>query len=321
MSVIYQGMPPKKEIFQIFGETMEELFAEDPAVVYLDADLMGSLKTQQLWEMYPERVFNCGIQEADMVGVAAGLYLTGYKPYIHSFSPFATRRVYDQLFLSVGYAHKSVRVIGSDVGIMATYNGGTHMCLEDIALMRAIPESCVIDVSDGRMFQVLLRQTKDRPGVVYFRTPRRDLPDIYSEDTDFEIGKAKVLREGSDVTIIASGIMVATALQAAALLEQMDIQATVLDPITVKPLDEETILQWTQKTGAVVTAENHNVVGGLGGAVAELLCENCPVPMKRVGVHDQFGQVGSEAYLRETYGLTARDIVEATQAVMARKRD
>lgn len=320
MSVIYQGMPPKKEIFQIFAETMEELFAEDPSVVYLDADLMGSLKTQQLWETYPEHVFNCGIQEADMVGVAAGLYLTGYKPYIHSFSPFVTRRVYDQLFLSVGYAHKSVRVIGSDVGIMATYNGGTHMCFEDIALIRTIPESCVIDVSDGKMFQVLLRQTKDRQGVIYFRTPRRDLPDIYSDDTNFEVGKAQVLREGKDVTIIASGIMVATALQAAEILDQMSIQATVLDPVTIKPLDLETVLQYAKITGAVVTAENHNVMGGLGGAVAELLGENCPVPIKRVGVYDQFGQVGNEAYLREAYGLTEKNIVKAVQTVISRKR-
>lgn len=319
MSVIYQGISPRKEVFQIFSDTMEQLFAEDPAVVYLDADLMGSLKTQQLWEAYPNRVFNCGIQEADMVGVAAGLYLAGYKPYIHSFSPFATRRVYDQLFLSVGYAHKSVRVIGSDVGIMATYNGGTHMCLEDIALVRAIPESCVIDVSDGEMFRALLRQTKDRQGVVYFRTPRRDLPDIYGEDTVFEIGKAQVLKDGTDVTIIASGIMVATALQAAAMLEQMGIQAAVLDPVTIKPMDKDAVLQYAQKTGAVVTAENHNVVGGLGGAVAELLSECCPVPMKRIGVQDQFGQVGSEAYLRETFGLTAKDIVMAAQAVIARK--
>lgn len=319
MSVIYQEMPPKKEIMQIFSETMEQLFAEDCAVLYLDADLMGSLKTHQIWENYPNHVFNCGIQEADMVGVAAGLYLAGYKPYIHSFSPFVTRRVYDQLFLSVGYGHKSVRVIGSDVGIMATYNGGTHMCFEDIALMRTIPGACVIDVSDGAMFKALLHQTKDRQGVIYFRTPRRGLPDIYGDDTEFEVGKAQVLREGSDVTIIASGIMVATALQACKMLAQRGIHATVIDPITIKPLDKVTILEHARQTGAVVTAENHNIVGGLGGAVAELLIENCPVPMKRVGICDKFGQVGGEDYLRKAYGLTVEQIIEATRDVIAKK--
>jgi len=320
MSVIYNGGKPVKEISQIYSETMEQLFYEDSKVVYLDADLMGSMKTQPLWEKYPTRVFNCGIQEADMVGVAAGLYLAGYKPYIHSFSPFLSRRVYDQVFLSVGYGHKSVRLIGSDAGIMATYNGGTHMCLEDMALMRAIPGATVIDVSDGAMFASLLKQTKDVPGVVYFRTPRRDLPDVYGAETDFHIGRAQTLRQGSDVTLAASGIMVATALQAAEILKQYGISAAVIDPITVKPLDEETILASAAATGAVVTAENHNIVGGLGGAVAELLSERLPTPLARVGVRDSFGQVGNEAFLRKVYGLTAEDIVSAAKRVIAAKK-
>lgn len=319
MSVIYNGTIPEKEVRQVFSETIEELFHEDPAVIYLDADLMGSLRTQSLWEKYPTRVINCGIQEADMVGVAAGLFLAGYKPYIHSFSPFLSRRVYDQVFLSVGYAKKSVRLIASDAGIMATENGGTHMCFEDIAMMRVIPNACIIDVSDGAMFSALLRKTKDMSGVIYFRTPRRDLPDIYSKDTDFEIGRAKVLREGTDVTIIASGIMTATALQAAELLTYSGIHAAVIDPITIKPLDIDTILHYAKNTGAVVTAENHSINGGLGGAVAELLAENHPVPMRRVGVKEQFGQVGREKFLREFYGLTAEDIVSAAENVISGK--
>ncbi|WP_312612962.1 transketolase C-terminal domain-containing protein [Oscillibacter sp.] len=321
MSVIYQGGAPKQEIFQIFSETMAQLFQEDHKVVYLDADLMGSMKTQPLWQAYPKRVFNCGIQEADMVGVACGLYLAGYKPYIHSFSPFLSRRVYDQVFLSVGYGHKSVRLIGSDAGIMATYNGGTHMCLEDMALMRAIPEACVVDVSDGAMFAALLRQTKDRPGVIYFRTPRRDLPDIYGADTVFEEGHAQMLRTGRDVTIVASGIMVATALQAADALAQEGIFASVLDPITVKPLEEAAILASVRETGAAVTAENHNVIGGLGSAVAELLCEKLPAPLVRVGVRDQFGQVGNEAFLRGVYGLTAQEMIQAAKAAISAKKN
>ena len=319
MSVIYNGQAPKKEICQIFSETMQELFKEDSNVIYLDADLMGSMKTQTLWKENPNQVFNCGIQEADMVGVACGLYLAGYKPYIHSFSPFITRRVYDQVYLSIGYAQKSVRLIGSDVGIMATYNGGTHMCLEDIALIRAIPNSCIVDISDGGMFAKLLKDTKDRIGVTYFRTPRRDLPDIYSSDTNFEIGKAQVLKEGNDVTIIVSGIMVATALQAADILLNSGIKAEVIDPITIKPLDEQAILKSVKKTGAVVTAENHNIIGGLGSAVSEILAENYPAPVKRVGVRDEFGQVGNENFLRETYGLTAADIVKAVQNIIKNK--
>ena len=319
MSVIYTGAAPEKEIWEIFNETIEELFQEDSDVVYLDADLMGSLKTQALWEKYPSRVFNCGIQEADMVGVAAGMFLAGYKPYIHSFAPFVSRRVYDQVFLSVGYAQKSVRLIGSDAGIMATDNGGTHMCFEDIAMMRVIPNSCIIDVSDGAVFAALLRKTKDLKGVIYFRTPRRDLPDVYSKDTEFEIGRAKVLREGDDVTIIASGIMVATALQAAELLSHSGIHASVIDPVTIKPLDIKTICQYAIRTGAVVTAENHSVNGGLGGAVAELLAEEYPVPMRRVGVREQFGQVGKESFLRTFYGLTVKDIVSAVEDTVSRK--
>ena len=160
MKLRYTGKAPEAEISQVFAPTMEELLRSDEKVVYLDADLMASLKTQKLWEKYPERILNCGIQEANMVGVAAGLYLAGYKPYIHSFAPFITRRVFDQVFISIGYGHKSVHLIGSDVGIMATDNGGTHMCFEDIALIRTIPDSCIIDVTDATMFVDLLESRK-----------------------------------------------------------------------------------------------------------------------------------------------------------------
>ncbi len=322
MKLRYTGQAPEAEILQLFSATMEELFRTDEKVVYLDADLMGSLKTQGLWRAHPDRVFNCGIQEADMVGVAAGLYLAGYKPYIHSFSPFITRRVFDQVFLSVGYGHKSVHLIGSDAGIMATDNGGTHMCFEDVAMMRTIPGACVVDVTDAAMFMYLLKSTKDREGVTYFRTPRRNAPDVYETAETFEVGRGKVLAGGGDVTIIASGIMVGTALQARRVLGEQGIAARVVDPITVKPLDSELILRCAAETGAIVTAENHNVLGGLGGAVAELTAENVPVPVLRVGVRDRFGQVGNEAYLREQYGLNAQDIVEkAIEAVKLKKKN
>lgn len=320
MELRYTGAAPEAEITQLFGAAMEELFNADDKVVYLDADLMGSLKTQELWKKRPDRALNCGIQEANMVGVAAGLFLAGYKPYIHSFAPFITRRVFDQVFLSLGYAGKSVHLIGSDVGIMATDNGGTHMCFEDMAMMRTIPGGCIVDVSDAVMFLDLLKRTKDRTGVTYFRTARRGLPDIYKPGTVFEVGKGKELTEGSDVTIIASGIMVATALQAEKLLREEGVSARVIDPITIKPLDEELILKCAEETGAIVAAENHSVNGGLGGAVAELLSEHCPVPVLRVGVRDLFGQVGPEAFLREQYHLQAGDIVQKAHLAIHLKK-
>ena len=299
---------------------MEELFAADERIVYLDADLMGSLKTQELWKKYPTRAFNCGIQEANMVGVAAGLFLAGYKPYIHSFAPFITRRVFDQVFLSIGYGHKSVHLIGSDAGIMATDNGGTHMCFEDIAMMRTIPNACIVDVTDASHFLALLKATKDRPGVTYFRTPRRNAPDIYDKAEMFEVGRGKILQEGTDATIVASGIMVATALQASEELREKGVSVKVIDPITVKPLDEELILRSAQETGLVITAENHSVFGGLGGAVAEFLSENAPVPVLRVGIRDCFGQVGPETFLREQYHLQVSDIVDKVQHGLRLKR-
>lgn len=317
--IIYTGKKPSKEISDIFADVMEELITEDSNVVYIDADLMGSMKTKWLWEKYPENVINTGIQEANMVGVAAGLYLTGMKPYIHSFAPFITRRVFDQVFLSVGYANKSVRMIGSDAGIMATYNGGTHMCFEDIAIVRSIPNACIVDVSDSKMFSYLLKKTKNRDGVTYFRTARRDVPDIYSKEEVFEEGKGKTLIEGSEATIIASGIMVSTAIEASKILLEEGISVRVVDIITVKPIDKELLLDCAKKTKAIVTAENHSINGGLGGAVSEYLSEYYPVPVIKVGVNDRFGQVGCEKFLREQYGLTEMDIVKAVKRAVSFK--
>ena len=317
MELRYTGGKPELEVFQVFNKTMRALIEEDPKVVYLDADLMGSLKTADLWHDFPQNVFNTGIQEANMVGVACGMYLNGMKPYVHSFAPFASRRVFDQVFLSVGYGKKSIRVIGSDAGIMATHNGGTHMCFEDVAMMRSVPDACVVDVSDPTMCGAFLRLTKDRPGLTYIRTPRRDLPDIYLPDMQFEIGKGKELREGRDVTLIGSGIMVATCLQAAQQLAEQGIDARVIDIVTIKPLDKELVCSCAQETGAIVTAENANVIGGLGSAVAEYLSEVQPTPVLRVGIRDEYGCVGIERYLRETYGLTPEKITEqAKKAIM-----
>ena len=319
MKLRYTGRAPQADINMLLSGWLEELMDADDKVVYLDADLMGGIKTQALWRKRPDRVFNCGIQEANMVGTAAGLFLAGYKPYVHSFTPFATRRVYDQLFVSVAYAHKSLHVIGSDVGIMASDNGGTHMCFEDIALMRVIPDSCVVDVTDAVMFYAMLQATKDWKGITYFRTPRRNAPDVYEEGTVFRPGKGLVLTEGSDITIVASGIMVATALEAAQILAGENIRARVVDPITVKPLDEELLVRCAEETGAIVTAENHNILGGMGSAVAEVLAEKRPVPILRVGVRDSFGQTGPVDYLRQQYGLTPEEIVKNVKRALKLK--
>lgn len=307
--IIYTGGTPKKEVFEVFSETMEELFADDRAVIYMDADLMTSMRTRELWKKYPDRVFNVGIQEANMAGVAGGMFLAGMKPYIHSFAPFASRRMFDQVYLTIGYAHKSVRIIGSEPGICATDNGGTHMTFEDMALMRSIPQSCVIDISDAEMLKAFLKQTKDRSGVTYIRTPRRGLPDIYEQGTVFNEGQAKILKEGGDITIVASGIMVATALQAEKMLSEQGIHAMVVDPVTIKPLDVDLLEKCARTTGCVVTVENHSVTGGLGSAVAECLAEVYPVKVHRIGIQDSFGEVGNESYLRERFGLCADDIV------------
>ena len=319
MRLRYTGAKAEKEPLQVFNETMRELFEEDNRVVYLDADLMGSLKTAQLWKDYPKNVFNTGIQEANMIGVAAGMYLNGLKPYVHSFSPFASRRVFDQVFLSIGYAKKSIRIIGSDSGIMATNNGGTHMSFEDIAMMRTIPDSCVIDVSDPSMFGAFLKLTKDRAGVNYIRTARRDLKDIYMPDEKFEIGKGKILREGDDISLIASGIMVATCLEAAEKLAKEGINTRVADIITIKPIDKELVIDCAKKTKAIITCENANVIGGLGSAVCDITEERYPVHVEKIGIQDEFGCVGNEQFLREKYGLTVENIVEKAKKLIEKR--
>lgn len=315
----YTGKPAEADVNRLFSSWMEELLNEDEKVVYLDADLMRGLNTADLWEKRPDRVYNCGIQEGNMVCVAAGLYLAGYKPYVHSFSPFITRRAFDQIAVSVAYGHKSVHLIGTDAGILASDNGGTHMCFEDVALMRSIPGACVIDVTDAAMFYSLLKNTKNRPGVTYFRTGRRNMPDVYEMGTEFQVGHGKVLSQGDDVTVVASGIMVATALEAANRLRKEKINVRVVDPVTIKPIDEALIVKCAQETGAIVTAENCNIIGGLGSAVAEIVCQKHPIPVFRVGVNDQFGQTGPVSFLRETYKLTSDQIIACIYEVLKRK--
>jgi transketolase len=303
----------------VYIETLIKLAEEDQRIVVLDADLMHSNSTIRFMETYPGRAINVGVQEANMIGTAAGLAATGKIPFTHTFSCFNTRRALDQIYMSVAYAKLNVKVVGTDPGITAAYNGGTHMPLEDMGVVRGIPTMTVIEPVDNVMMEALVKDIAYLDGPVYLRVNRKEPVHIYAPGTEFEIGKGKVLTEGDDLTLIASGIMVAESLKAAELLEQKGIRARVVNIFTVKPIDKELIVKCAQETGAIVTCENHNVINGLGSAVAEVLAENCPVPMERVGVQDLFGEVGSVDYLQKRFAMTAEDIAAKAEKCLARK--
>ena len=309
----------EKEMRAVFAEVMDELAAKDERVIYFDADLMNSIGMTNFSKKYPDRTFNCGIQEANMIGTAAGTSAVGMIPFVHTFGCFATRRVLDQIFVSAAYAKLNLRIIGSDPGITAAFNGGTHMPLEDMGLMRGIPEVTVIEPVDTVMLADIMRQTKDMFGVFYIRLSRKKSEQIYEEGSTFEIGKAVTLREGTDVTVIATGIMTAEALRAAEELAKEGISARVLNLFTLKPIDTAAIIKAAAETGAIVTAENHNVINGLGSAVTEVIAEHCPVPLERVGVRDVFGEVGSQDYLKNKFKLTSEEIADCARKAINRK--
>lgn len=308
----------KREMRQVYAETILELAKANPEVIALEADLMSAITTNKIKAEIPNQLINSGIMEANMMGVAAGLSLTGKIPYVHTFGQFATRRTFDQLFVSGGYAKTNIKILGSDAGITAEHNGGTHMTFEDIGLMRLVPQTHVYEASDSTMLGYLLRRIEKEHGIHYIRTIRKNAIKLYEENETFEDGKGKLLRDGEDVTIIATGIMVAEALQAADILEQQGIQAAFIDMYSIKPIDADLITKYAQKTKAIVTAENHNVIGGLGSAVSEVLAENHPVPMYRIGVREQYGQVGKVDYLKAYYKLTDKDIADAANKLLAR---
>ena len=319
MKIVYDGTMDPRQCKAVLGETIPALAAEDENVIYLDADLMNCIGTAKWAAENPDRAINCGIAEANMAGVACGLAASGFKPIVHTFGPFASRRVFDQIFLSAGYAKNDITVIGTDPGVTATLNGGTHMPFEDVALYRTLPTATIIDVTDPAMLISVLRQCKDREGVKYIRVGRKNYARMYEDGSELPIGKAVELRDGTDAVIFACGIMVHEAMQAAATLEKEGISAAVVDMFTIKPLDVDCVLRWAEKTGAVVTAENHNRVGGLTSAVSEVLAVKRPTPLEYVAVEDCFGEVGPQNYLQERFGLTAEHIAEAVRAVIKRK--
>ncbi|MBP1736554.1 MAG: transketolase [Oscillospiraceae bacterium] len=304
----------------VYCDTLIELAKNDPRICALDADLMGSSGMKPFMKEFPGRFFDVGIAEANMIGVAAGLSATGKIPFAHSFGVFSSRRVCDQIFMSAAYAKLNVRIIGSDPGVTAAYNGGTHMPFEDMGVLRSIPQITLLEPSDPVMLGDLTRQLADTYGVYYIRMARKDAVSIYQDGSTFEIGKGNVLVEGRDVTIMASGIMVAEAIKAAIVLENEGLSVRVVDLFTWKPMDTELVARCAAETGAIVTAENHNTLGGLGAAVAEAVTRTCPCPMEMVGTDDRFGQVGTEAFLRKEYDLTADRIIRAAKTAIERKK-
>lgn len=307
------------ELRNVFYHTMGELMKENAGIVYLDADLAGALGTGGLFEEFPDQAFDLGIMEANMIGVGAGMSIKGKIPFVHTFGPFASRRVADQTFLAGCYNDANLKIIGSDPGITAETNGGTHMPFEDMGIYCAYPNITILDVAEPYLLREVIRQMAGTYGVQYIRFPRKEGMAYYTGEEEIRIGKGNTVREGSDATVIACGIETAWALEAAEKLERENIQVRVVDMFTVKPLDAELVIRCAKETGAIVTAENHNIHGGLGSAVAEVLAENCPVPLKRVGVRDQFGEVGNKAFLADKFQISSASIEKAVREVLKRK--
>lgn len=317
--IVYDGAMDARSFKDVIGGTITNLLEKREDVIYVDADLMSCIGTYGYHQAHPTRAINVGIAEANMMGIAAGLAASGFKPIVHTFGPFASRRSFDQVFLSAGYGRNDITVIGTDPGVCATFNGGTHMPFEDVALYRAIPGATVIDITDTAMFEDLLPKLVDMPGVKYVRVGRKFNARVYKEGSSFEVGRAVTLRPGKDITIAAAGIMVHEALKAAKALEKQGIQAEVLDMFTIKPMDAEALLNSARRTGAVLACENHNRIGGLYAACCEALAAHYPVPAACVAVEDEFGEVGPQDYLQQRFGLTAEHIEQAAKALIARK--
>lgn len=297
-----------------YGNALAECGADFPNLVVLDADLAGATKTGVFKKAFPERHVDCGIAECNMTGIAAGLATCGKIPFISSFAMFAAGRNFEQVRNSIGYPHLNVKIGATHAGITVGEDGATHQCNEDVALMRAIPGMTVVVPSDDVEAKAAVRAAIEFEGPVYLRFGRAAVPVINDRpDYKFELGKGVLLREGKDVTIIASGITVASALEAAQMLEADGISAEVINIHTIKPLDEELVVASAKKTGKVVTAEEHSVIGGLGSAVCDCLCAKCPTPVLKIGMQDVFGESGPAGALVEKYGLDGKGIYESVK--------
>ena len=296
-----------------YGNALKELGAEYENLVVLDADLAGATKTSTFLKAYPDRHFDCGIAEANMVCVAAGLSTTGLVPFASTFAMFAAGRAFEQIRNSIGYPHLNVKIGATHGGISVGEDGASHQCCEDFGLMRTIPGMVVMSPADDVEAKAMVRAAYEHVGPVYMRFGRAAVPVVHGDDFKFEIGKGEVLKDGTDVAIIANGLMVYEALVAAEELAKDGINAMVINMATIKPLDEELVLEAAKKCGKIITAEEHSIIGGLGEAVSSLLCEKLPTPVKRIGVNDEFGHSGPAGALLKQFGLSAENIVKVAK--------
>ncbi len=306
------------EMRAVYAQCLAELMEKDKRVVVLDADLAKASGTRNLYERFPEQMFDCGVAEQNMASIAAGLSSYGFKPWIESFTPFATRRICDQIAISISYAKQNVRIVGTDPGISAELNGGTHMSMEDIGVLRSIPGVVIFEPVDNVQLKAAMPVLDAYQGVVYMRLFRKESPQVFEEGYTFDLFKADLLKEGKDLSIFVSGMLTNDVLTAEKELAAAGIDAEIINIHTIKPIDAETVLASAKKTGAVLTVENHNVIGGLRSAVLEALAEE-KIPVCGVGVPDRFGEVGKLPYLREVMGLTVENIVAAAKKAVSLK--
>ncbi len=304
-----------------YGKALAKLAETNKDVVVLDADLAGSTKTSEFRKVAPERFVEVGIAEQNLIGISAGLAASGKTVFASTFAVFATGRCWEQIRLALAYPKLNVKVVSTHCGISVGADGASHQALEDISIMRSLPNMVVVSPADAYEAYAATLALAEYDGPCYMRLGRADLPVIYTEDVEFTIGKAKKIRSGTDVTLIGTGQMVNSCIEAADILEEEGISADVINMSTIKPLDTEAIYDSITKTGCVVTAEEHSVIGGLGSAVSEFLSENCPVPLTRIGTRDTFGESGDPDELFKKYGLTAEDIAEAAKLSISRKKE
>lgn len=306
------------EMRAVYAACLAEMMEQDPHVCVLDADLSKASGTRKLYERFPKQMFDCGVAEQNMASIAAGLSSYGFKPWIESFTPFATRRICDQVAISISYAKQNVKVVGTDPGISAELNGGTHMSMEDIGVLRSVPGVVIFEPVDEVQLRAAMPVLNEYEGCVYMRLFRKTLPVVFGEDYKFDLFKADTLREGGDLTIFVSGFLTKDVLDAAEQLKAEGVDCEVVNVHTIKPIDRETVIASARKTGAVLTVENHNVIGGLHSAVLEALAEE-KIPVCAVGVPDRFGEVGRLPYLREVMGLTVENIIAGAKKALALK--
>ena len=302
-----------------YGKALVELGEKNDKVVVLDADLAAATKTGAFKKAFPERFFDTGIAEGNMMGVAGGLATTGYTVFASSFAMFSAGRAFEQVRNTIGYPHLNVKIGATHAGISVGEDGASHQCCEDIALMRSIPGMVIINPADDIEARAAVFAAAEHDGPVYMRFGRLAVPRVFDEDYKFEIGKAVTLKEGTDVTIIATGLMVNEAIEASKILEAEGISVELINMHTIKPLDKAAVVAAAKKTGCIVTAEEHNVIGGLGDAVCDAVCAECPVPVVKVGVEDTFGKSGPAVELLHIFGLDADNIVAKVKIALAKK--